>query len=127
MAKGQKVHQEHQNAVSVFGKSIGKRAGFRCEWCAGNEGLRLWEQRPEQEPCPENLALLCDSCRALSTSKSGDPHQLRPLRNALWSDIPAIAEGAALVLSRCREPWAREAIEESFIDEELKAKLTGGG
>ena len=125
MAKGQKVHQEHLDAVSVFGKSIGKRAGFRCEWCSGSDGLRLWEYRPEQEPGPENLALLCEPCRSLSTSKSGDAHQLRPLRHALWSDVPAIAEGAALVLSRCREPWAREAIEESFIDEELKAKLTG--
>ena len=111
MAKGQKVHQEHLDAVSVFGKSIGKRAGFRCEWCEGSEGLRVWEYRPEQEPSPENLALLCESCRTLSVSKSGDTHQFRALRNALWSDIPAVAEGAALVLARCRESWAREAIE----------------
>jgi hypothetical protein len=126
MAKGQKVHQEHLDAVSVFGKSVGKRAGFRCEWCAGSEGLRLWEHRPEQEPCPENLALLCESCRALSVSKSSDPRELRPVRNALWSDVPAVAEGAAQVLSRCRESWAREAIEESFIDEDLKARLLSG-
>jgi hypothetical protein len=125
MAKGQKVHQEHLDAVSVFGKSIGKRAGFRCEWCEGSEGLRVWEYRPEQEPSPENLALLCESCRTLSTSKSGDTHQFRALRNALWSDIPAVSEGAALVLARCRESWAREAIEESLIDEELKARLIG--
>ena len=125
MAKGQKVHQEHLDAVSVFGKSIGKRAGFRCEWCEGSEGLRVWEYRTEQEPSPENLALLCESCRTLSVSKSGDTHQFRALRNALWSDIPAVAEGAALVLARCRETWAREAIEESLIDEELKARLIG--
>ena len=127
MAKGQRVHQEHLDAVSVFGKSIGKRAGFRCEWCAGDEGLRLWEYRPEQEPAAENLALLCETCRLLSAAKSADTHQCRPLRNALWSDVPAVAEGAAQVLARCREPWAREAIEESLIDEELKAKLIGPG
>jgi len=126
MAKGQKLHKEHQDAVSLFGKSIGKRAGFRCEWCAGNEGLRLWEYRPDQEPCPESLALLCDHCRALSASKSADTHQFRGVRNALWSDVPAVAEGAAVVLSRCHETWAREAIEESFIDEELKARLLAG-
>ena len=123
MAKGQREHQEHQDAVNLFGKSIGKRAGFRCEWCDGNEGLRIWEYRPEQEPAPENLALLCESCRALSSSKSSDTHALRAVRNALWSEIPAVAEGAALVLARSREPWAREAIEESFINDELKARL----
>ena len=123
MAKGDQLHKEHLDAVSLFGKSISKRAGFRCEWCAGSDGLRLWEYRPDQDPSPENLALLCDACRALYLSKSADTHKLRSLRNALWSDVPAVAEGAAIVVSRCREPWAREAIEESFIDEALKAKL----
>ena len=123
MAKGDKLHKEHLDAVSLFGKTIAKRAGFRCEWCAGSDGLRLWEYQPDQEPTPENLALLCDDCRALSGSRSSDTHRLRGVRNALWSDVPAVAEGAATVLSRCREPWAREAIEESFIDEALKAKL----
>jgi len=123
MAKGDKLHKEHLEAVSLFGKSISKRAGFRCEWCEGSDGLRLWEYQPDQEPSAENLALLCDSCRTLSASKSSDTHQLRGLRNALWSEVPAVAEGAAIVLSRCKEPWAREAIEESFIDETLKAKL----
>jgi hypothetical protein len=109
--------------VNLFGKSISKRAGFRCEWCAGGEGLRLWEYHPDQEPSAGNLALLCDSCRALYASKSGDAHQLRLVRNALWSDIPAVAEGAAIVLARCKESWARQAIEESFIDQALKASL----
>jgi hypothetical protein len=123
MAKGQQVHKGHLEAVSLFGKEISKRAGFRCEWCGGSEGLRVWEYRPTEEPATENLALLCEECRTLSGSNSADTHKLRSIRNALWSDIPAIAEGAAVVLARCKEPWAREAIEESFIDEELKAKL----
>ncbi|GFO60393.1 hypothetical protein GMST_27180 [Geomonas silvestris] len=123
MAKGQWMHQEHLEAVQRFGKSIGKRAGFHCEWCAGNDGLKLWEYRPDDEPAEENLALLCDACRALADSREADTHRLRAIRNALWSDVPAVAEGAALVLARCKEPWAREAIEESFIDEKLKERL----
>jgi len=123
MAKGQQMHQEHRDAVQQFGKQVGKRAGFRCEWCEGNDGLKLWEYRPDQEPEQESLALLCEPCRELVTAKKPDPHRLRSIRNALWSNIPAVAEGAALVLARSNEPWAREAIEESFIDEELKAKL----
>jgi hypothetical protein len=123
MAKGHKQHQEHLGAIGLFGKTVSKRAEFRCEWCGGDDGLRIWEYRPDDEPCEENLALLCDGCRALSEAKSPDVRQLRTIRNALWSNVPAVAEGAAVVLARCREPWAREAIEESFIDEELKARL----
>lgn len=123
MAKGADQHREHREAVQSFGKQISKRAGFRCEWCEGDQELRLWEYRPDREPEAAGLALLCASCRALAAGKESDPHRLRPLRRALWSDIPAVAEGAACVLARCREPWVREAIEESFIDEALKARL----
>ena len=123
MAKGEQLHKDHLTAVNLLGKSISKRAAFRCEWCEGSDGLRLWEYRPDEEPSPENLALLCDPCRELCSSKSADTHRLRPLRNALLSEVPAVAEGAAIVLSRSREPWVREAIEESFIDETLKARL----
>ncbi|HJV66158.1 MAG TPA: hypothetical protein VJ550_10525 [Geomonas sp.] len=123
MAKGSQLNKEHLAAVSQFGKAIAKRAGFRCEWCGGDAGLRLWEYQPDREPAEENLALLCEECRTLAGAKSADPKRLRSLRNALWSDVPAVAEGAAIVLSRCKEPWAREAIEESFIADALKERL----
>ncbi|MBI2353769.1 MAG: hypothetical protein HYV06_01860 [Deltaproteobacteria bacterium] len=34
-----------------------------------------------------------------------------------------MAEGAARVPACCKEPWAREAIEESFIGDAVKAEL----
>ena len=85
----------------------------------------MWDYRPEQEPVMETLALLCSRCRELANGRKPDLNELRSIRDALWSDIPAIAEGAARVLSSCKEQWAREAIEESFIDEEVKRELLG--
>ncbi|WP_129125629.1 hypothetical protein [Geomonas oryzae] len=123
MAKGAQQNKDHLEAVQLFGKTVSKRAAFKCEWCEGGEELRLWEYRPDEEPVEDNLALLCRSCRELAVMKAPDPRRLRSIRNALWSPVPAVAEGAAVVLSRCKEPWAREAIEESFIDEALKERL----
>lgn len=123
MAKGAQQNKDHLEAVQLFGKTVSKRAAFKCEWCEGNEELRLWEYRPDEEPAEENLALLCRSCRELAVTKAPDPRRLRSIRNALWSPVPAVAEGAAVVLARCKEPWAREAIEESFIGEALKERL----
>lgn len=123
MAKGYQANKERQEALSAFGKSIGKRAGFACEWCGDKDDLRVWDSQPDQEPEMETLALLCGRCRGLAEGKKADAKELRAIRNALWSDVPAVAEGAAAVLARCKEPWAREAIEESFIDEEVKAEL----
>ena len=65
----------------------------------------------------------CQRCRGCAEGRKAAPDELRSIRNALWSDVPAIAEGAARVLSQCKEPWAREAIEESFIDDAIKAEI----
>lgn len=123
MAKGHQAHKDRLNDIQSFGKAIGKRAGFKCEWCESKDDLRLWGSQPEQVPDMETLALLCQQCRELAEGKKAHAHELRPLRSALWSNIPAVAEGAARVLVQCKEPWVREAIEESFIDEQVKVEL----
>jgi len=71
----------------------------------------------------ETLALLCGRCRGLAGGSKADVNELRSIRKALSSEVPAVAEGAARVLAQCKEPRVREAIEESFIDEDLKADL----
>lgn len=123
MAKGYDAHREHKELVASFGKSLGKRAGFACEWCGAKDDLRPWEYLPGAEPATELLALLCGRCRAIAEGAPAEPGELYLLRNALWNDIEAIAGGAGRVLLRSRVPWAREAIEESIYDDALKEKL----
>ena len=40
MAKGYQANKERKEAIAAFGKDLGKRAGFKCEWCecAGSGG-----------------------------------------------------------------------------------------
>lgn len=123
MAKGYKANKERLEEIGTFGKAIGKRAGFKCEWCESKDDLRVWDDQPDLPPAMETLALLCRRCRDWADGRKADPKELRSIRNALWSDIPAIAEGAARVLAQCKEPWVREAIEESFIDDTIKVEL----
>lgn len=123
MAKGYQANKERLETIDSLGKTLAKRAGFACEWCGGKDDLRSWDYKPDAEPSEGTLALLCGRCRGLGDGKKADSNELRAIRNALWSDVPAVAEGAARVLSRCKEPWVREAIEESFIDEAVKAEL----
>jgi len=123
MAKGYQANRERQEQIGALGKALAKRAGFACEWCEGKDDLRPWDYRPESEPSEETLALLCGRCREMAEGRRGNLHELRAIRNALWSPVPAVAEGAARVLAASSEPWVREAIEESFIDEAVKAEL----
>lgn len=123
MAKGYQGNKERLEEISSFGKSVGKRAGFKCEWCENKDDLRVWDHKPDAPPNMETLALLCQQCRNWADGGKASPNELRSIRNALWSNIPAVAEGAAKVLALCKEPWAREAIEESFIDDNIKTEL----
>ncbi len=125
MSRGYQANRERQELLAHFGKTVSKRAEFRCEWCEGSDDLRVWDYRPDSEPAPETLALLCQPCRELADRGRGDPRRLLSIRNALWSHIPAVAEGAARVLARSREAWVREAIEECFIPEDVKDEILG--
>lgn len=123
MAKGYQGNKDRLDEISTFGKAIGKRAGFKCEWCESKEDLRVWDYKPDAPPNMETLALLCQQCRNWANGQKVSPNELRSIRNALWSNVPSVAEGAARVLSQCKDTWAREAIEESFIDEDVKVEI----
>jgi len=123
MAKGYQANKARQEDIAAFGKSIGKRAGFKCEWCESKDGLQVWDYQPDAAPDTGTLALLCQRCRDWAGGGKAAAHELRSIRNALWSTVPAIAEGAARVLAQCKEPWVREAIEESLMDENIKVEL----
>ena len=123
MAKGYQANKDRLEELAGLGKSVGKRAGFTCEWCGSKDELRVWDYQPDLSPAMENLALLCQRCREWACGRKADPRELRSIRDALWSDIPAVAEGAARVLAQCRETWVRDAIEESCIDDTVKAAL----
>jgi protein PhnA len=123
MAKGYQGNKARLDEISTFGKSIGKRAGFKCEWCESKDDLRIWDNKPDVPPNMETLALLCQQCRSWADGRKATPNELRSIRNALWSNVPSVAEGAAGVLAQCKESWVREAIEESYIDDDLKTEL----
>jgi protein PhnA len=123
MAKGYQGNKERLAEIASFGKAVGKRAGFKCEWCESKDDLRVRDHNPDISPAMDTLVLLCERCREWADGRKAAPDELRAIRNALWSNIPSVAEGAAGVLAQCKEPWVREAIEESFIDHAVKTRL----
>lgn len=125
MAKGYEAHQERLAAVNAFGKILAKRAGFKCEWCDGDDTLRAFDLDAEAEPTDATLALLCANCRNLAEGKKADTAGLRSLSGAVWHAEPKVAEGAARVLARSGEDWARELVSDSGIDEGVKREILG--
>ena len=89
MAKGFQENKDRKEAIGSFGKSIGKRAAFKCEWCESKDELRVWDYQPDLPRNMDMLALLFQRCREWADGRKADPQELRSIRNALWSNIPA--------------------------------------
>ena len=123
MSKSYQANNGRSAAINSFGRSIGKRSGFTCEWCGSTKDLRVWDYQPDLSPNMDTLAMLCRHCRELAGETDNNPNELRSIRNALWSNIPAVAEGAATVLARCNESWVRDAIAQSYMDSDIKEQL----
>ena len=58
MAKGYQGNKDRIEAIAGFGKSIGKRAGFRCEWCESKDEFRVWDHQPDLPPSKKGIACL---------------------------------------------------------------------
>jgi hypothetical protein len=125
MAKGFDANRERQAAISGFGKALAKRAKFKCEWCEADEKLQPTDFDPAAEPSEATLAMLCEGCRALMGAKKVSGNEVRKLSGAIWHPEPLVAEGAAAVLARSGEDWARELVDESLLDDAVKDRLLG--
>ncbi|MDR3578591.1 MAG: hypothetical protein P4L44_01365 [Oryzomonas sp.] len=123
MSKGRQGNKKRLEAIGSFAKSIGRRARIACEWCEGKEDLQVWDFQPDIQPNMDTLAMLCRNCRELARGKKAGPGELWSIRNALWSNIPAVAVGAGEILVKCNEPWVRGAIDQSFMDDSIKTQL----
>lgn len=123
MAKGFDSHKERLQAIAGFGKILAKRASFKCEWCEGDQDARPVDLDPTAEPSEATLALLCEPCRELRSSKKIDTARLRSLTGAIWHSEPLVALGAARILAASGEDWARQIVEDSLLDEDTKTEL----
>jgi hypothetical protein len=123
MSKGHQGNKKRLLAISSFARSIGRRARITCEWCESKEDLQLWDYRPDMQPNMDTLAMLCRNCRELAGGKKASPDELRSISKALWSNIPAVAAGAGKILVQSDEPWVRDAINQSFLDDSTKIQL----
>lgn len=126
MAKGYELHQARMTALQAMGKDLARRAKSKCELTgASGVPLRPYEVPPvPAEPDFDRTLLLCEACHAVlerPDTLSGRGWQV--LSEAVWSENPTVQVLAWRMLKRLakKEDWAREVIEEAYLDEEVEA------
>ena len=126
MAKGHEVHQQRLMALQAIGKDLARRAKSKCE-ITGESGVRLlpYEVPPvAAEPDLERTLLVSEACLEVldSPKRLAGRQPWQCLAEVVWSDFPAVQVVAWRMLHELakREDWARETLDEVFLDEAVE-------
>jgi protein PhnA len=125
MGKGYETHQARMMALQAIGKDLARRAKSKCELTgAAGVPLRPYEVPPVSgAPELERTLLLSEACHeVLENPKRLAGREWQCLAEAVWSELPAVQVVAWRMLNRLaqREDWAREVIEDLFLDPEVE-------
>lgn len=125
MAKGYELHQARMMALQGMGKDLARRAKSRCEITgASGVSLRPYEVPPVPETPEFDRTLLVSEevMEMIERPNRLEGRRWQCLVDAVWSDQPAVQVVAWRLLSELakREDWAREALEEVFLDPEIE-------
>lgn len=125
MAKGYELHQARMMALQGMGKDLARRAKSRCELTgAAGVPLRAYEIPPvPEDPDIERTLLISQECHEMLECPghlAGRHWQC--LAEAVWSEMPAVQVVAWRMLNELakREDWAREVLDEVFLDPEVE-------
>lgn len=126
MGKGYETHQARVAALQALGKDLARRAKSKCELTgAAGVPLRPYEVPPvAAEPDLERTLLLCEACHeVLEQPKRLAGRAWQGLAEVVWSEMPAVQVVAWRMLQSLakREDWAREVMEEVFLDPDVEA------
>ncbi len=127
MSKGFQGKFHRQNMLSHFAKDLVRRSRSHCELC-DKHGVKLdvYELPPlDEEPFLNGCLFICDGCRKqIVEPKKMIPSYWRCLNNALYSEVPAAQVMSFRILKRLAKTdhhWARELLENAYLDPDLEA------
>ena len=125
MGKGYETHQARVLALQGLGKDLARRAKSKCELTgAAGVSLRPYEVPPvADEPDIERTLLISEACHeVLEYPQRLKGREWQCLAEVVWSEMPAVQVVAWRMLHHLAksEDWAREVIEEVFLDEEVE-------
>lgn len=126
MAKGYELHQARMMALQGLGKDLTRRAKSKCEITgAAGVPLRPYEVPPVgADPDIARTLLISEKCsEMLEHPERLAGRQWQCLAEAVWSEMSAVQVVAWRMLDELakREDWAREALDEVFLDPETEA------
>ena len=101
------------------------RSGGKCELCAKQDQLAVYEVPPASDASTEQCLLICATCHGqIENPDSMDANHWRCLTETMWSQEPAVQVMAYRLLSRLSsEPWAQDQLDMLYLEDETFIKM----
>ena len=97
--------------------AIRSRAGDKCELCSSTDGLAAREVPPQADENSERHVLVCGTCSSHLQAGTGDDQHWFCLREAVWSDVPAVQVMSWRILSGMpAQEWAADLLSQDILD-----------
>lgn len=121
MAKGRDEHQARQSELNSFGKDLAKRCKSKCELCAENTALQIYEVPPVADPEFEKCIMICEACKEqVEGPKKINVNHWYCLNETAWSEVPAVQVVVWRLLNKLSsESWAADLKDQLYLDEEI--------
>ncbi len=102
---------------------LSARAGGKCELCGGDAELGALAVPPVTAADADRAVLVCGVCRhQIEGSQPLDPKHWFCLQQAAWSEVPAVQVVSWRLLQKLGgEGWARELLDQVYLDEAVLA------
>ena len=107
------------------------RSNSKCELCAAEEGLYVYEVPPDSNGSADQSVLICEVCREqVEVPEKIDVNHWRCLKDSMSAQIPAVPAMAWRLLSHLSsEGWSQDLLDMLYLDDQTLtwAQATSNG
>lgn len=103
-------------------QDLESRSGNKCELCASENSLSIYEVKPSQTGGGgiDGSLLACETCVSqIENPETTDPNHWRCLNDAMWSEFRAVKVVAWRMLSRLKnEGWPKDLLDMMYLEDD---------
>ncbi len=105
------------------------RCDSKCELCASNSALSVYEIPPVTEVTAEHCVMLCATCKTqIEGSAPNDANHWRCLNDSMWTPEPAVQVMAWRQLKQLSsaEAWAQDLLDMLYLEDDVREWAESG-
>lgn len=105
-----------------------ERAENACELCQSTSDLDAYTVSDSPDTTANSHVLVCSAClEGITDNSKLDFNHMRCLTNSMWSTTPVVQVLSFRLLNKCLpEPWAQDALDMLFLEDDVKQWAEAG-